>query len=481
MQADPIRGRFIGVSSDCLVMPALAGMSILIATHHPADLFATHSSMLAGVDAGFFMRWCFFGIASDFAFSFSLLHRCRARSRSMLLLSLLSSCALTTYMIAFYLVRSHRAVSYITALTAFFVLAFVYQALRYKFHFAQLVRHRETVLVLGTGREAQKIWKHIRIDCDRLVTFKGFVSESSKQSAAPDILARTVCAIDSLEEYLHDIAVDTLVLTATGPDHRAFVDTAKRIARECGCRLLCSDASYQPLLWMRWLHVAGDHYVEIDQPSASIRASRALKAMVDRVLAGAALLWMAPALLPLLLLYQLVLGEFPLVSQYAYGYHRRQFRMWDLRVTASATIPTRSFSDMRTGRIAAVQAKLLSRVGHFLKISGLARAPRLWNVFIGDMSLVGPRPVSVSRASLGGTVGLLRRYTMRPGLCWPKPQAAQTEDEATFSYLEQWSPALDGETFALWLKSRASRTMYALSAPLLSENPTLTEPTQRTR
>ncbi len=477
MTADPIRGRFRELGTDVVAMPVLAGISTLIATHHAIGSFQIHSFYPAALTLEFVARWLLFGIVSHFAFSFSLLQHYRAKS--LLLVSILRSCALTTYLFAFYLVRSHRAIPYGTGLAVFFALTFAYQTLRYKIHFAQLVSHRETVLILGTGREAQKIWKHLRIHCDQLVTFQGFVAESASRDAAPDILARTACTIDSLDRFLHETPVDTFVLTSTGPDDIAFAEAAKQIARNCGSRLLSAHGPAQHPAFAHWFHDGCDSYVELGRPDLATRCSLLVKALGDRALAGAALLVAMPIVLPLLLFYRLALGESALVSQPAYGYHRRQFKMWDLRIATGKERPIYDASRHRIRRIAAVQAKVLSRVGYFLQISGLARAPRLWNVFVGEMSLVGPRPVLPAQIAVGDPAALLRRYTMRPGLCWPKAQTLRLQDQATLTYLEHWSTALDWMTFKDWVSSRARRTVYAISASLVPDHTPLAESTRR--
>lgn len=58
----------------------------------------------------------------------------------------------------------------------------------------------------------------------------------------------------------------------------------------------------------------------------------------------------------------------------------------------------------------------ITRVGRFLRRTSLDELPQLWNVFRGDMAIVGPRPMTVEQAPLyPGTA----YYRLRPGITGP--------------------------------------------------------------
>jgi lipopolysaccharide/colanic/teichoic acid biosynthesis glycosyltransferase len=60
-------------------------------------------------------------------------------------------------------------------------------------------------------------------------------------------------------------------------------------------------------------------------------------------------------------------------------------------------------------------ADRLTKVGKFVRSTSIDELPQLWNVFIGDMSLIGPRPLLIQYLPLY-SAEQARRHEVRPGI-----------------------------------------------------------------
>ncbi|MCU0227279.1 MAG: exopolysaccharide biosynthesis polyprenyl glycosylphosphotransferase [Bryobacterales bacterium] len=91
----------------------------------------------------------------------------------------------------------------------------------------------------------------------------------------------------------------------------------------------------------------------------------------------------------------------------------------------------------------------ITRVGRFLRRTSLDELPQFWNVLVGDMSLIGPRPIVDAEVPKYGPAGF-RVYTrVRPGLTglWQVSGRSDTSYarrvELDTRYIRQWSIGMD--------------------------------------
>lgn len=141
-------------------------------------------------------------------------------------------------------------------------------------------------------------------------------------------------------------------------------------------------------------------------PTIASERESMLKRMFDFVVALAALLVVLPFLLLLALLISVLLGAPVLFRQERPGLHGHTFAM----------IKFRTMTDTRDtmGRLLP-DAERLTNFGRLLRSTSLDELPELWNVLIGEMSLVGPRPLLIEYLPLY-THNQMRRHELRPGI-----------------------------------------------------------------
>jgi len=124
----------------------------------------------------------------------------------------------------------------------------------------------------------------------------------------------------------------------------------------------------------------------------------AVKYLVDRAVAAVLLLLTLPVLAAAALAVRLSVGSPVLFRQRRVGLDGREFDMFKLRTMSGTPTDGEADSDwareqlgQQDGRIE-LRPDRATRVGRFLRALSIDELPQLFNVLVGDMSLVGPRP-----------------------------------------------------------------------------------------
>lgn len=145
-----------------------------------------------------------------------------------------------------------------------------------------------------------------------------------------------------------------------------------------------------------------------------------LKRVIDVVVSGLALVALAPVFLITSALIKLEDGGPVFFRQERVGLRGRSFLMWKFRsmVANADALKDELLQANQHGDGVTFKMKRdprITRVGRFIRKYSVDELPQFWNVFRGDMSIVGPRP-PVPREVAVYTVEDRQRLLAKPGL-----------------------------------------------------------------
>lgn len=163
------------------------------------------------------------------------------------------------------------------------------------------------------------------------------------------------------------------------------------------------------------------HHSETPSPH---RSNSFYRDYAKRVLDVALILISLPIVLPLIALGALLVardGHNPFYTQLRVGKNGRHFRIFKLRtmVPDADAILDDYLAANPAARLEWNRDQKLKNdprivpAGHLLRKTSLDELPQLFNVLIGDMSLIGPRPMMVDQQSMYDGQAY---YDLRPGL-----------------------------------------------------------------
>ncbi len=169
-----------------------------------------------------------------------------------------------------------------------------------------------------------------------------------------------------------------------------------------------------------------------------------IKRLIDICLSTLVLIFLSPLILGIALLVWLTTGRPVLFEQLRAGYRGKPFTLFKFRtMREDRDAQGRSLPD----------SKRLSKLGNLLRQLSLDELPQFWNVWKGEMSLVGPRPLLVDylpRYSLKQA----RRHEVKPGVTgWAQVNGRNALSwderfELDVWYVDNWRLGLDARI--LW-------------------------------
>jgi lipopolysaccharide/colanic/teichoic acid biosynthesis glycosyltransferase len=177
--------------------------------------------------------------------------------------------------------------------------------------------------------------------------------------------------------------------------------------------------------------------------------SRVLKRVADRVAAAVLLVLLSPLLAAIAVWILLDGGRPVLLAQERVGKDGRRFTMLKFRtMVPNALELAHGLTDDPYGVVP--DDPRITKPGGLLRRTSLDELPQLWNVLVGQMSLVGPRPDLVEQAA-NYTDRDRGRLAVEPGITgWSQVNG---REEITWPeriaqdlwYIEHWSLGLDAK------------------------------------
>lgn len=159
----------------------------------------------------------------------------------------------------------------------------------------------------------------------------------------------------------------------------------------------------------------GEPFVRAEGHSS--RTYHVSKRIFDVVGAAALIVLLSPLLLAVYLTLMVTTRGKPFFTQQRLGYRGKPFRMWKFRtMTLDAEARRGEIENEKDGPIFKNRHDArITRLGRILRTTSLDETPQLFNILLGHMSLVGPRP-PIGEEVAEYEPWQRRRLSVKPGL-----------------------------------------------------------------
>jgi len=305
------------------------------------------------------------------------------------------------------------------------------------------------MLVVGTGKDARRFADRVERHRELGIRVIGHLSTSGTSSVAG--MRPVLGSMDDIETVLHDRIVDEVAVCLPA-DELHWVEPVARLCEEVG-KIVRIPLDSVPV------SLPGGRIEDFDGGkvlSLVYGPDRALglvaKRLIDVVLGGVAMILLLPVFAIIGVAIVVADGWPVIFRQTRVGLHGRPFDVVKFRTMvpdAEALLTElEEQNEIKGHAFKITDDPRLTRIGRFLRATSLDELPQVWNVLLGEMSLVGPRP-PLPREVDGYDLWHRRRLSMKPGITGLWQVAARRDDDfdrwvaLDLAYIDRWSIWLD--------------------------------------
>ncbi len=282
-------------------------------------------------------------------------------------------------------------------------------------------RNLRSVLVVGTNPRAIRFAETVKARPELGYYVEGFVDED--WDGMESFLGgggKLVAGLKNLGSYLATHVVDEVIVAL--PVSSAYIHS-KRIVSLCmeqGITVRFISQIFDARL------AKGKMDVFQNEPMITLMAepdhgfAKVAKKLLDVTASAVALLFLAPVMVLVALGIKLSMPGPVFFVQKRVGLNKRLFPLYKFRtmvVDAEARLKEIEHLNQVAGPVFKIEKDpRVTRFGEFLRKTSLDELPQLLNVLLGDMSLVGPRPLPLRDYEGFDHDSHRRRLSVRPGI-----------------------------------------------------------------
>ena len=286
----------------------------------------------------------------------------------------------------------------------------------------QTVSYLQNPIIVGAGDVGQLVARKLLKHPEYGINLVGFV-DASPREPRQDLEHLTLLGPpEELAELVHEHDVERVVIAFSNESHEDLLNLIRSL----------KGLSVQIDIVPRLFEIVGPgveiHTVEglplVGLPQVKLsRSSRLLKRALDVALSGVALILLAPLFAVVAVKVKLDSPGSVFFRQERMGYRDKPFRMFKFRTMVADADSRREEVAHLNMHVSNGDARMLkvrddpriTSFGKTLRRFSIDEIPQLINVFIGDMSLVGPRPLPLDEDELVEDWGR-HRLTLKPGM-----------------------------------------------------------------